>query len=164
MWEELHNLRDGQHLTYEKLGQLINVPGGTIASWENGGLPTWASRLMKLCEALNVTPNAILGWETTHKSELPTGATVIASDAEPDHKLLLDNDDIMLAMTIIRRRTDMLRCKMQNGKISQSDVDEVNQSVDLLDKLEQLLWEIMYEDGLPEEEIKGIIRESRTLR
>ena len=51
------------HLSQEKLAEMIGVKQATVSRWVSGYFQPDYETLFKLCKILKSTPNLLLGWE-----------------------------------------------------------------------------------------------------
>lgn len=131
MWEELKNLREGQCLSLPKLAHVSGIPVATIATWENE-MPNSVKRILALAEALNVTPNALLGHKSDDLSNLPSGSTVIMPECP------FDEAELSFMQRAVSEMEGSYRDRIAEGEISYSDVDQINFLVRLGNKIEKL--------------------------
>ena len=61
MTTQLRKWRKQRQLTLKKLGELSGVHFVSIAKLEAGNLDPQLSTLLKLCRALDITPNQLIG-------------------------------------------------------------------------------------------------------
>lgn len=63
--DRIRRLRKERSLTQEQLGELLGVKKAAVAKYENGTVTNIkAHNIIKLAEALNTTPEYLLGWES----------------------------------------------------------------------------------------------------
>lgn len=60
---KLREIRKLKGLTQTELAELMGVNLRSISSWERGATILNAENIVKVCKALNCTPNDLLGWE-----------------------------------------------------------------------------------------------------
>lgn len=61
--EQLKALRTRRLLTQKELAEKVGVSWQTVSEWESGRQQPRMAHLRKLCEALGVTPDELLGGE-----------------------------------------------------------------------------------------------------
>ena len=66
----LRQLRKASKMTQSELAQAISVDIKTIGNWERGETFPDADQLWSCAEALNCSPNDILGWYESHPCEI----------------------------------------------------------------------------------------------
>ena len=63
MQTQLKHWREKRGLTVRGLGELSGVHYVSIVKMEGGRLDPQLSTMLRLCEALGITPNQFLGWQ-----------------------------------------------------------------------------------------------------
>ena len=132
-WDELKNIREGKSLSTTDLGHLADIPGGTIYSWENDA-PTWLGRLKSLCEALEVSPNELLGYSICEDDRTKDGTTVVKHQALPQ----LSEKDLTTILNALKAQSDELHDKLGERRIDMSVVNQINSIEDVIDKVSDI--------------------------
>lgn len=86
--EKIKEARTAKELTQPQLAKLIGVSNGVISFWENDVNEPKASYIVKLCIALDVTPNYLLGFEDEdgHKETMDYNFEYSHKDTKLIHK------------------------------------------------------------------------------
>lgn len=88
MGEKIHELRVQKGLTLEQLGDLVGVGKSTVRKWENGMIANMKrDKILKVSEALGVSPAYLMGWTDAEKKEsgvkaLPASAGRVKQEKE----------------------------------------------------------------------------------
>ena len=133
MWEQLRNLREGKSLSLSDLAHLSGIPVATLGAWENE-TPTSVLRLGSICEALEESPNALLGYQA---SELETdetvegGATIVNS--------ALEREDWELIHGYLCVKEKQLREDLLEGPIDLNEAQAINSIYKTRSKIEKIL-------------------------
>ncbi|MDR1628773.1 MAG: helix-turn-helix domain-containing protein [Oscillospiraceae bacterium] len=98
----LSNIRKQQKLTQEKLAEKTNLANNYISNIENGRSIPSLETLIKLCEALEITPNDLLvGTATTSPSYMVSDLDNILKICTPEEKKLIEG---IIRLIISQRR------------------------------------------------------------
>lgn len=90
--------RNKRKISQQKLADSIGVSQQTIGSWETGRTEPDQSSIMKLCTYFGISPNSLLGIDTSQTSDTelsPKEKKDIAKDLEKFKKELLESDELM---------------------------------------------------------------------
>jgi len=60
--KRIRKLRREQELSARQVGVLMGCPAITVYTWERQEINISSYYIIKLCKALNTTPNYLLGW------------------------------------------------------------------------------------------------------
>lgn len=79
--------RNEKGLTLKQVAELVGVSESTVSRWESGDIANMTrEKIVKLANALNVSPALIMGWET---EEPPAGTD--GSEAKRELIALIDS-------------------------------------------------------------------------
>ena len=138
MWDELINLREGKGLSQTALHQQTGIAPATIAAWENE-MPNQFKKLLKLCEELGTTPNALLGVEVHQADSQPGeifGGSIIVKP-----ELGLTREELQVLCNMAHSKGRDMRESFLSGAIDPGDVDAVNRLFEIEGKIAEYLGE-----------------------
>ena len=138
-WDILKNAREGAGLTMRQLAADAGSSPAKISEWETKGPPAQIEGFIRVCKALGVSPNYLLGWREgpeDREFDLREGS-VVESHAMGDGPVL-SACEWQKVLATIAGVTASLKIKIvsSKGRIAQSQVDEINSLVDLIEKIE----------------------------
>ena len=89
--ECLKAARKARNLSRSQLASILGVGGAAISRWESGSREPKFQMLGKLCDALDVTSDYLLGRAETPPPE-SEGARVATEEPIPEEHILTDED------------------------------------------------------------------------
>lgn len=96
--ERLKAIREERYLSRSQLASILGVTKAAIARWESGSREPNFTRLVELCDALEITSDYLLGRTETPppRSEV---ARIAAEEPIPEERILTDEDPEQSEMT-----------------------------------------------------------------
>lgn len=65
------------NLTLDDVAHMVGVSGATISRWESGDIANMKrDKIVKLADALNISPAVIMGWEEPQSNKKPSGVKI----------------------------------------------------------------------------------------
>lgn len=129
-WDEFANIREGKGLSMSDLSSLCGIPAATLHGWE-ADTPTTITRLRSICDALDVTPNELLGYSICEADRTKDGTTVIKHQQQFDvAQLAAISDAIDMSINAIKSKI-----ASSDSRIDESDVKFHNRLLDIKDAI-----------------------------
>lgn len=130
-WETLKNVRESKGMSIKDLAGQAQIPSATICAWEND-MPTWLGRFKSLCDALEISPNALLGYHS-NGGDIADGRTIVKD--EKREKSAFTADELHMIYRTVFDYDCKLREQLKQKRIDIEVVNEINENADLLEKI-----------------------------
>lgn len=139
MWEQLINAREGKGLSQEALAKDRGlITASCVSNWEKK-MPSALVAFLGICETLDASPNALLGYvadKESHPEEKPsTGATLSSRASQSD----LSDEDLTFVFSVLKDRETSLRKTLSTGLIGHDAIDDINHCYTVCEKISRAL-------------------------